>query len=275
MIKKLAASILLAVFLFAPKLAFADTTATQLVPVADSFTDYFVPYAVQPNGALDFSLTYLEEAGAGNRTNYCYLNTETPFIKFDLSGLSEPIVSAEFTLQLAQATGLTSLPIKLVGAEDGWEESNLRYNTRLLTEAEAFTGAVAEVDGTTVTFRSVDNSLADWLEQQRLGDGTATLTLKSTGMVGCVPAPIHPSDDIEITFEDRTSQGNEPTLQLNASARAQLSIPTAVKMNNASTNEISHVRSAVFISFTGLIMMTSVAVFYQIATKLSESELQD
>lgn len=272
MIKKQLIFLALAVFLFLPKTAFADNVAAPLVAVADSSTDFHVPYAVQPNGSINFAVEYIEKSGADDTTNFCYLTTASPFIKFDLSTYTAPITSASLSLTLAHDTDLASLPIGIASAEDGWEESNLRYSSRILAAENTFAGMAVEVDGRTVTFRSLDGTFAQWLEAQRLSDGIATVTLKSIGMVGCVPAPISPSENIDLTFEDRTNSEFAPTLSLNGDDEVSRLVPTAVTLSNAATNQNKQVRSIIFIAVTGLIMMTSVVVFFHLAVQLNSAE---
>ena len=169
----------------------ADQSATALIPVEDSYVDYFSPTQNFDGQPLTFEIAapFVED-----ENGYCPTITKISYIKFDLSAVPFSIAQAELRLspidscELAN-NGNNGLSTSLFTSSNDWSESEITWDNRpipsmLLSDGVSFSNALNQPEVVEVD----EASLANWLAMyQAKGEKIVTIGFISPLFMGCSP----------------------------------------------------------------------------------------
>lgn len=179
-------------------------TELALVPVEDSYVDYYSPTQNFDGQPLSFEIAAPFSA---DDNGYCPTITKISYIKFDLSAVEFPIAQAELRLSPIDSCDLAKnsdggLSTSLFTASNEWSESEITWENRpipsmLLNDGVSFSNSLSQPQLATVD----EASLANWLAMyQAQGEKTVTIGFISPLFMGC-SAQAAPAT--KVAFQDR------------------------------------------------------------------------
>lgn len=163
------------------------------------------------------------------------------YIKFDLTGQTEEVTTAAFTLAPVTGTCVgawdSTITLDIFGVSvDGWAEDTLTWDSadavNMMDVANLTSLGTATLDATSGLWTLNHPDLATWIEAERVADSTATLMIQmSTGFASETAF-----------FEDSESTGSAAGCTVPASGQPLLdlgSAPLAVSLTNAESRSIN------------------------------------
>lgn len=222
-------SYLLIILLIAPVVvwtAHASSGTAEVTVGGDAFVTYFTPTTNFNGDGLLYEIARLPTDDGNGNIVYCFHNTGTSYLKFDLSGVDFSIEKAQIELHVN--SGQDGDILWLMAADEGWSESAITWNSAPPPGPFIFVQAI-EVNGLLIwrDDGSQPFQLADWLAANQAmngGDDMAAVTILGPLPAGCT---VDPSDERRtLTFDDRES-GQQPMLALADATNSLPDIPPA------------------------------------------------
>lgn len=225
-----------------PSPAAAQSRDSEVAPLQDTYVSRNAPDQQLNKNAL---LLSFDNLGGFTPSDFSYL-------QFDLRGASSSI--AESLLEMTIVVNNTQADEVTIGlyavSDDGWNESDLVFNNRPVPGARLQSVTVAGDATGPVTFGDSTGThpLGTWLEQERQGDGVATLMLgiDSAANPGFIQGTVV-IEDSENSHDAAT--GDQPNLTLAG--------PTAITLEGARADDTSSLPATLLLAALLLVGATT------------------
>ena len=264
-------TLILTIILMIPGLAKGSSADTLQIIASDSGSaDSLQPSVHIESDPLTFSAGYVVE-DSGPQRLYCPRVTRKIYLKFDLSQVDFAIDKARLELSPVATLPSDFTDLQIEGSADTWNKSSLMWSTRPETLYPLIENVSLNNQNNLVWSDATGNQweqLSEWLESQRLSDGTATLSLTMPIAMGCWPQL--PNNPTEFLLSIGNEFSQTPPVLVVASADTNLPDDlqtTAVTLSSRDTYALS-------VSITLLVTLLLLALATIIALKRRSAQLK-